>query len=95
MAIHDKSSPLAGQTVTIRDSSVHPQIKDFGGSEFHVEDWWDIVSGGKSWKQMIGNFACLFYKARLEQNGLPDDDNVLYGKIKGLGYLVHVDEIVN
>lgn len=85
---HDKpaeSSPLAGKTVKIKDGAV-----DIGGSEYHVEDYWHIVAG-KSWMFSDGNPACLDYAMR--NIGLPVDNNVLYGKIRGAGKLVHISEI--
>ena len=85
--IHPEASPLAGSIVRIKKDAKHPQIPDFGGSEYRVEDWWDRV-GGKSWLD-CGNTACVVYAMR----GLPVDDDVLYGKIGHLGHLVHVSEI--
>lgn len=62
------------------------------GAIFHIEDWWDRVSGG-SWQVSIGNPAALQYSLRSVANDLPIDDEVVYGKIEGLGHLVHVSEI--
>ncbi|KXK63391.1 hypothetical protein AWW66_03495 [Micromonospora rosaria] len=81
-------SPLAGQTVTIR-----AQVAKLGGKEYKVEDWWINVSGGRSWMVCEGNPAALTYAARGGFAGLPADNEVLYGKVDGLGYLVHVSEI--
>jgi hypothetical protein len=82
--IHEEPSPLAGQTVALKE----------GGHEYRVEDWWDRV-GGQSWMDMAGNPACLNYAVRSAKEGLPIDDQVLYGKIGAFGHLIHVSEIEN
>ena len=79
--IHPEPHPRAGETVTLTD-----------GDQFHVEDYWDRVSGG-SWMHAVGNPACLKYAVHSAKKSLPIDNEVLYGKIGGLGYLVHVSEI--
>ena len=86
------TSPLAGRTVRIAGTAKHPQVPDFGGSEFRVEDWWENV-GGKSWQACEGNPACMVYGIRSGLSGLPLDDEVLYGKIGPFGHLVHYSEI--
>jgi len=91
--IHKHSSPLAGQKVIIKKGVKHPQVKDFGGAEFVVEDWVDRVIG-QSWMFADGNPACLIYAIR---SGLTEtsmiDNEVLYGKVGPLGHLVHISEI--
>ncbi len=64
--------------------------------EYRVEDKWDIVSGGTTWSQSAGwgNWAAKNYADRVFGAGLPADDDVWYGKIGGLGYLVHSSEIL-
>ena len=86
MAIHNESHPLAGQTVTV----------NFSGQtfKFQLEDWWDKLTGS-SWRVSKGNPACLNYTIRVTMNDLPINDRVVYGKIDGVGYLVHVSEIVS
>lgn len=64
------------------------------GFEFQVEDYWDRITGG-SWMDAEGNPAALVYAMRSAFAGLPTDDEVLYGKAKGLGVLVHVSEIAD
>ena len=94
--MHEVSSSLAGKAVKIQDWVKHPQNNGFGGSDFTVEDWWDIVSGG-SWMYAQGNPACLVYAMRtgFSDTPVPNDDEVLYGKTpNGLGHLVHISEIV-
>ena len=92
--MHDKPSKLAGKTVKIKNDVTHPQVNDFGGSEYHVEDWWDRVAG-KSWMDCNGNPACMVYAIRtgLSNEEVPTDNEVLYGKVGNFGHLVHVSEI--
>jgi len=79
-------SPLAGKIVKIISGA-------FKGCDFQVEDWWENVSG-KSWMFCQGNPACLEYAIRAGlKDDLPTDDEVLYGKIGGLGKLIHISEI--
>lgn len=79
--------PLAGQTVKLKQSD--PVGEPF---KFTIEDWWVRVSG-KSWMHCTGNPGCIQYAVRSSVEHLPLDDEVLYGKIGGLGYLVHVSEL--
>ena len=92
--MHTESSELAGKTVKIKPNVKHPQVEDFGGSEFKVEDWWDKVAG-KSWMDCDGNPACLVYAMRtgFSKEPVPTDNEVVYGKMGCLGHLVHVSEI--
>lgn len=92
--IHKEPHLKAGQVVKIIPSAKHPQIKEFGGAEFEIEDWWDRVAG-KSWKWCDGNPACLIYAMRtgLNEYEVPTDDEVVYGKIGAFGHLVHVNEL--
>ena len=92
--MHQKASPLARRTVRIKSDVKHPQMADFGGSEFRVEDWWDRIAG-KSWGVCDGNPACLVYAIRtgFSKTPVPPDDEVLYGKVGPFGHLVHISEI--
>jgi hypothetical protein len=93
MKIHEDPHPLAGKTVMISAGSEDPaQGAVVGGAEYKIEDWADRVLG-RSWGEANGNPACLHYAMRAAANGLPPDDEVLYGKIGYLGHLVHVSEI--
>ena len=86
--MRNAAHPAAGQTVTI--SSGH-----FAGSSYWIEDWWENIAG-KSWMDCDGNAACLEYAIRsgvVEHNPLNDD--VVYGKIEGLGKLMHVRHLPN
>ncbi len=84
--IQRDKSPLAGQTVTIKETAAQ-----IGCQPFVVEDWCQNVLGG-SWMNAVGNPSALIYAARTA-GSTPLDDEVLYGKINGLGYLVHVNEL--
>ena len=90
--VHSEQHPLAGKTAKIREGVKHFQVKDFGGSDFRVEDYWDRVSG-KSWMDCNGNPACLIYAMRAGTEKLPIDDEVVYGKVGCFGHLVHVSEL--
>ncbi len=83
--IHDNEHPLVDQTVTIKTGT-------YKGQEYRIEDWWDRVIG-KSWMVCQGNPACIGYAIRGGMEGLPTDDEVLYGKIGVLGYLIHESEL--
>jgi len=89
--MHAEKSQLAGRTVHIRKDVVHPQVR-IGGQEFHVEDWWDRLTGG-SWMDARSNPACIIYAIRSGFAGLPMDDEVLYGKVGPFGHLIHISEI--
>jgi hypothetical protein len=92
--MHAERSPLAGKIIRIKDNVSHPQIPDFGGNEYVVEDWWDHLTGG-SWMDAKGNPACIVYAIRtgFAEHEVPTDDEVLYGKIGSYGHLLHISEI--
>ena len=83
--IHAEESLLAGETIVIAAGK-------FAGQEYVVEDWWDRLMG-KSWHVCDNNPACLEYAVRAAMEDMPIDNNVLYGKIGGLGKLIHVNQI--
>lgn len=89
---HQKPHPFAGKTVKIKPGVEHFQVENFGGSDFKLEDWWDRVAE-KSWMFCDGNPACMIYGLRSGMAGLPTDNEVVYGKVGGLGHLVHVSEL--
>lgn len=75
--------PQAGQTVVLVSGQ-------FEGQEYWIEDWWERVSG-KSWKNCDGNPAALEYAMRSGVEGDPFlSDDVVYGKIGGLGKIIHI-----
>ena len=83
--IHNQPHELAGKTVTIKTGQ-------YAGAQYRIEDYWDRLGQG-SWGDGVGNPACLQYAIRSTQDGLPYDDEVLYGKIGPFGHLVHVSEL--
>lgn len=84
MPIHPQPHPLAGQTVTLVTGA-------FAGTEYWIEDWWDRVAG-RSWMDCDGNPAALDYAFRSvsADHDPPFSNDVVYGKIGGLGKIVHV-----
>lgn len=85
--MHDTTHSLAGKTVRIKSG-------DYAGHDYRIEDWWDHLTG-KGWGESDGNPACINYaiRAAMVRQPLPDDDEVVYGKIGAFGYLVHVSEL--
>lgn len=101
--IHQEPSPLKGKSVKIKEGTKHLQVPDFDQQSILIEDWWDRV-GGKSWMASQGVPGCLVYGLRIGfvqgtvvhmvgSATVPIDDEVLYGKINGLGHLVHIQEL--
>lgn len=86
---HPSPHPLAGHTVTVKADLHGEQAAEH---EFTVDDWNDRVFG-QSWMFMEGHPASLVYAMRSAMAGLPTDNEVVYGKVQGLGHLVHVSEI--
>lgn len=83
-----ESHPLSGRTVKVKTAD------SFDGSEYVIENWWENVNP-QPWEiaAMAGNFAALNYAMRVIELGLPNDSNVVYGKINSLGYIFHESEI--
>lgn len=89
--IHDQPHPLAGQTVKLAVTAPDPD--QLNGAVYQVEDYWDRVTGS-SWMWAEGNPAALKYAMRSGFAQLPTDDDVVYGKVSGIGHIVHVSELV-
>lgn len=86
-------SKLAGSTVKLKNDIKDPYAGLIpAGSNYNVEDYWINVAG-MSWMDAVGNPAALNYALRSTLAGLPMNDDVLYGKIQGLGFLIHTSEI--
>lgn len=81
--IHKEPSELADKKVAFKNN------KEI---QILIEDWWDRVSG-TSWMFSDGNPACIKYALRSAAADLPIDNEVLYGKIDGIGHLVHISEL--
>lgn len=77
---HESISPLAERTMLIAKGELAGQL-------IRIEDWWDRIAG-RSWMVCDGNPACMIYAMR--DLGTPFDDEVVYGKVGGMGTLVHV-----
>jgi hypothetical protein len=94
VTIHTEPHPLAGQTVEIRSDVKDRRNMVVGGAQYRIEDWWDRVSGS-SWAVAQGNPAALQYTLRtgMSSDPVPLGDEVVYGKIDGIGHLVHVTEL--
>ena len=87
--------PYAGCEVKTRpDVGKDPLSgRDLSNQLFIVEDWCENVLGC-SWMVANGNPAALSYAFRTGMKGaVPTDNDVVYGKIDGLGYLLHVSEL--
>lgn len=90
--MHDNNHPLAGKRVKLNENAKDPAHEVVPGTAFVIEDWWDHLTGG-SWMNANGNFAAMKYAMRAGMTGMDVDDEVVYGKISGLGHLVHVSEL--
>lgn len=81
--------PLAGRTVIL---NCKPGPDNLNRQRFIVEDW-QINVMSQPWLFCTGNPAAIKYAIRGALSGLPLDNEVVYGKVGGLGHLVHVSEL--
>lgn len=83
---------FAGQTLRTKSNIG----KDVSDKEFIAEDYWINISPYRSWMISDGAPAALLYAVRIGCNGnnVPLDNNVVYGKIDHLGYLIHESELI-
>lgn len=90
--MHQEPFKYKGKQVPLRKDFCHNQYPDM--DHIIVEDWWDRLAG-QSWLNMQQNPAVIIYAIRARQSkySIPIDDDVLYGKYKGMGVLVHVSEL--
>lgn len=81
-----EKSQYAGMTLKTKPNvGIDPlSHRDLGGVDFVVEDWWKNVYG-LSWMFMA-------YAIR-SAGKVPVDNDVLYGKVDGLGFLFHISEL--
>jgi len=89
--MHCESHRLAGKVVRIR---YHPETM-FSGAMYKIIDWYDLYIG-EPWHASYKCVPCMSYAIRRADNGLPLDDNVLYGEIVGVinqPHLIHECEI--
>jgi hypothetical protein len=93
---HPESHPLANKRVRVKSPGI---LRLSGATEeatYWIEDWQDRVFGF-SWMDdaATGNPACIQYAFRSSPLGddLPTDNDVVYGKINNLGYIIHSSEL--
>jgi len=82
-----------GQSYRVKGNS--PYFKNKYGTPnpvIEVEDT-DTAVFGRSWSRMDGNPVALFFAFRAGSEGLDPRGTVWYGKIDGLGELVHEAEL--
>lgn len=92
--IHPEPHPLTGLTVQLNETATDP-IRNAvtAGAYYRVEDWWDRVAGGSWTDTATTSPAAKHYAARRILADLPADNLVVYGKVDGLGHLVHASEL--
>lgn len=93
--IHAQPHPFARKMVRIKSGAL-------AGNDFYLEDWWDRLMAEEhrgegagepvSW-QHDSRIACTQYARRVIAENLPMDEEVVYGKIGALGYLIHVSQL--
>ena len=88
----------AGKKVKVKEGvGKGLQVGDMSGMDFVIEDWCENVLG-VSWMFANGNPAAIEYAFRTASNGDKNNvphlsNDVVYGKIGGLGHLFHVNEL--
>ena len=87
-----ESHELAGKTVRLNLAAEAPNLQTT--ATFRVEDWFENVVG-MGWKSAkdTGNWAAKNYGLRAKIGGLPQDNDVVYGKVGGLGHIIHISEL--
>lgn len=83
------TSPYAGKTVRLRVAAV-----ELGGYDVQVVDWYENIGNKVKWRDAIGRDPrAEGYNLRHGLAGLPDDDDVLFGRVDGMGQIIHRTEI--
>lgn len=90
--IHDTIHPMSGARVRIKMKTPDRTL-DGLEHDFRIEDWADRVMGRSIWDS-AGNFAIMNYAMRRPDAMASFSDECVYGKVDGLGYIIHTDEIV-
>lgn len=88
---HRKKSPLAGKTVRLKANARHHLYTEFGGQPIYIINWWD-----RDKRYSPYAIEWTVYSARLALCHLfhiPDDSQVLLGKIGDRRHLVHISEL--
>ena len=81
-------SPYAGQTVRLRADAA-----ELGGYQAEVVDWYERTGDRVSWHDNPGDPRVQNYTIRRGLGQLPDDDEVLFARVDGMGQLIHVTEV--
>lgn len=84
-----ETSPYAGKKVRLRADT-----SGFGGQKVEVVDWY-VNAAGMPWREALEQEdpKADGYNIRRGLGGLPDDDDVLIGRVDGVMQLVHRTEI--
>ena len=90
--IHEYCSAFAGCRMKIKPEIKNPHQDNFAGSILTIDDYWDRISGA-SWMDNLNNKYVKIYAQRVKDSELPEDNEVLYGEIGLIGYLIHITEI--
>lgn len=90
--MHQTAHPLAGKKVVLKVKAPGPQGTAPQDGEYRIEDWCDRVLDCLWMDASV--WAAINYGVRTVGHDDLRDDEVLYGKQAGLGYLVHASEIV-
>lgn len=85
----------AGQTVRTKPNiGIDLQGDELGGREFTIEDYCENVLGATWMSASWSNPAAIEYALRIgSKDNFILDNEVVYGKIDGLGHLIHVSEL--
>jgi hypothetical protein len=83
-------SPYAGRKVRLKSAAA-----ELGGHDFQCVDWFANTGQLVGWREALeaGDPRAMGYAVRRGLGGLPEDDEVLFGRVDGMGQLVHVTEI--
>ena len=76
-----------------KESSYFKEKYGDGKPNIMIEDLVLNMPGNKSWMDMNGHPTAMLYGMRAGLERLPTDDKVYYGKIDGLGEMVHESEL--
>lgn len=81
-------SDYAGKAVRLRQDAA-----ELGGHQAEVVDWYERTGGGIPWRFAEDDPRTENYRIRSGLGGLPDDNDVLFARVDGMGQLIHVTEI--
>ena len=83
-----------GQTFRVKDTVKDYSSQQISGKDITILGYWDELTG-TGWGESHGNMAACMFAFRMGLAGYPppSNDQVLYGKIGSLSYLVCIDEL--